>query len=435
VRRAVLALCVAALAAPGTAWAHATLKSASPAEQAHVASPPAEIRLRFDQSVTAPPDGIVVYAADGRRVSGAVTQAAGGTVIRVPVRGLDAGEAYTVRWRELSADGHVGTGVFTFGVGVDAPPPTEAVGASGMTWRDDVARWALFASLALLLGVVGIRLLVLPRIVDPRVERRVHLLGTLGAVAAVNAGIAGFVIRSANALQVSGVDLLYADLSPFAESTRFGNAFLITTLGYGACLTILAVAWVLDRPGLRWPAFLLALALVWSYPLSGHQATEPNASLVGQVADWVHLVSAMLWAGGVLTLAVVVWPLAPDLRRAAFLRFSRIAVMLIAALVVAGTVVAIERLPALSDLWETRYGTTLLIKGGLVLVALAWGGIHHTFVRPRLERGERLPRVGRSLLGESAVAMAVLLAAAVLVNGAPPPIEPDGTSAVPAASP
>jgi copper transport protein len=433
VRRTLLAVCVLALAAPTTAGAHATLTSASPAEQGRVESPPTEIRLAFDQSVTAGPDAIVVYAADGRRVSGTVSQAVGGTVIRVPVKGLEAGEAYTVRWRELSADGHVGTGVFTFGVGVDAPPPTEAVGASGMTWRDDVARWALFASLALVLGVVGIRLLVLPRVVDARVERRVHLLGTLGAVAAVNAGIAGFVIRSANALQVSGVDLLYADLSPFAESTRFGVAFLITTLGFGACLTILAIAWVLDRPGLRWPAFLLALALVWSYPLSGHQATEPNASLVGQLADWVHLVSAMLWAGGVLTLAVVVWPLAPELRRAAFLRFSRIAVILVAVLVAAGTVVAIERLPAISDLWQTSYGTTLLLKVGLVLVALAWGGIHHTFVRPRLERGEQLPRLGRSLLGESAVAMAVLLAAAVLVNGAPPPVEADAEAAPTAA--
>ncbi len=172
-----------------------------------------------------------------------------------------------------------------------------------MTWRDDVARWALFASLALMIGVVGIRLLVLPRAVDARVERRVYLLGTLGAVLALNAGIIGFVIRSANALQVSGVDLLYADLSPFAESTRFGIAFLVTTLGFGICLTILVVAWVLDLPVLRWPAFLLALALVWGYPLSGHQATEPNASLLGEVADWVHLVTAMLWVGGVLTLA------------------------------------------------------------------------------------------------------------------------------------
>ena len=304
-----------------------------------------------------------------------------------------------------------------------------------MTWRDDVARWALFVSLALLLGVVGIRLLVLPGVVDPRVERRVHLLGTAGAVLALNAGIAGFVIRSANALQVSGVDLLYADLSPFAESTRFGIAFLVTTLGFGACLTILAVSWALDRPALRWPAFLLAVALVWGYPLSGHQATEPNASVLGQVADWVHLVTAMLWVGGVLTLAVVVWPLAPALRRAAFLRFSRIAIALVGVLVVAGTVVAIERLPTVSDLWETGYGRTLLVKLGLVALALAWGGFHHTFVRPRLERGETSGPIGRSLLGESTVALAVLLVAAVLVNGAPPPVDGESESAVRSSGP
>ena len=85
----------------------------------------------------------------------------------------------------------------------------------------------------------------------------------------------------------------------------------------------------------------------------------------------------------------------------------------------------------MSDLWETSYGRTLLVKIGLVLVALAWGGIHHMFVRPRLERGQRTPGVGRSLIGESAVSRAVLLAAAVLVNGAPPPVESGSEEAVP----
>ncbi len=104
-------------------------------------------------------------------------------------------------------------------------------------------------------------------------------------------------------------------------------------------------------------------------------------------------------------------------------------------LVVAGTVVAIERLPEVADLWQTSYGVTLLVKIGLVLVALAWGGFHHTFVRPRLERGEMPRGVGRSLLGESAVAMTVLLAAAVLVNGAPPPVDVPDQSTAPAAGP
>jgi copper transport protein len=434
VTRALLGTVLAALLVPASAAAHATLKEAHPGEQSRIEAPPTEITLRYDQSVTATADSIIVLGADGRRLSGRVSQAAGGTVVRAPVHGLERGEAYTVRWHEISADGHVTNGVFTFGVGVDAPSPTEAVGSSGQTWRDDVSRWVLFVALALVIGVVGIRLLILPRPVDPRVERRIHLLGTFGAVVAVNAGIIGFIIRCANALQVSGVDLLYSDLSPFAESTRFGIAFLLTTLGYGACMTILAIAWALDLPSLRWPAFLLAIALAWGYSLSSHQATEPNSSLLGEVADWVHLVTAMLWAGGVITLAVVVWPLAPDMRRAAFLRFSRVAIALVGVLVVAGTVVAIERLPELDDLWTTSYGKILLVKIGLVLVALSWGGMHHMIVRPRLERGDRVHGVRWSLLAESSVAIVVLLAAAILVNGAPPPVETPAANATPAAA-
>jgi hypothetical protein len=43
-------------------------------------------------------------------------------------------------------------------------------------------------------------------------------------------------------------------------------------------------------------------------------------------------------------------------------------------------------------------------------------------VRPRLERGEPLfAGLPRSLAGESAVGMAILLAAAVLVDSKPPP--------------
>ena len=147
----------------------------------------------------------------------------------------------------------------------------------------------------------------------------------------------------------------------------------------------------------------------------------------------MHLVAAMLWVGGVVTLAIVVWPLAPALRRAAFLRFSRVAIGLVGVLVVAGTVVAIQRLPSVDDLWDTSYGQTLLVKIGLVLVALAWGGMHHLLVRPRLERGDGVRGVRGSLLAESSVAMAVLLVAAVLVNGSPPPVETGSTNAVPGA--
>ena len=88
----------------------------------------------------------------------------------------------------------------------------------------------------------------------------------------------------------------------------------------------------------------------------------------------------------------------------------------------AGIYLSVLRLPQLDDLWGERYGQVLLVKLALVSLALLWGAAHHFLVRPALERGEPLfARLPRSLAGESAVGMAILLVAAVLVDSKPPP--------------
>jgi copper transport protein len=423
-RYLVVALGLALLALPASASAHASFSDSEPGTQSRLESPPREVRIRFDQSVTIGATPIRVLAKDGSELQGPARRLDSDRVVVVPVSGLQRGEAYTVRWSATSSDGHTVSGVYTFGVGIDAPPPTEAVGASGLTWRDDVARWGLFAAVALLVGGLAFRLVVLPAEVPGAVERRTHALTTIAAFAAIDIGVVGLVLRSQNALQLPFVDLLYGDLGPFATQTRFGIAWMVTTLGFAVCAALLVLAWAADAISLRWPALILGLVLLTAFPLSGHQATEPNASFVGRLADWLHLAAAALWVGGLVMLAFVVWRVAPDLRRQAFLRFSRIATVLVAVLVVAGTVVAIERLPAVADLWETSYGRILLLKLAIVALALGWGAVHHFVVRPRLERGDATGRgIGRSLVGESATAMAVLLVAAVLVNGAPPPVE------------
>jgi len=96
-------------------------------------------------------------------------------------------------------------------------------------------------------------------------------------------------------------------------------------------------------------------------------------------------------------------------------------------LLAAGLYLSIVRLPELSDLWSERYGRVLLVKLALVSLALTWGAVHHFVARPALERGDGGPilsRLPRSLAGESAVGMAILLAAAVLVDSKPPPRPP-----------
>jgi len=429
-RRLVLvATAAVALAVPGTAFAHVTLVDSEPVTQSRVDRPPTEVRLRFNEPVTITSNAVEVLAPNGTVLSGTARTEDDGRVVVAPVSRLRLGQGYTVRWRVIGEDGHSPAGVFTFGVGVNAPPPTEAVGASGTTWRDDVARWGLFAALALLIGPLTLRLLVLRGPVPGQLEHRFHLVSVIAAFLVIDVGIAAFVLRASNALQLPFVDLPYGDLQPFAEKTRFGIAFLVMTIGFGIVAALLLVGWVFDRLELRIPALLLSVALLSGLSLSGHQGTEPNSSWISELADWLHLVAASVWVGGVATLAFLVWPLAPALRRTAFVGFARIAVVLVAVMVLAGGYLALVRLPELSDLWETLYGQLLLMKVAVVAIALVWGAVHHFVVRPRLEAGED-PDVHPSLVGEAIVAFSALLAAAILTNVAPPPVDvPPSTTA------
>ena len=418
--RKLLAVALLALVLPTAASAHATLVRTAPQYGTRVESSPKLVRLYFDQSVDVLPDAIQVFNAKGRLVSGKTLASDDGRIVRAPVARLPRG-GYTVRWRALSADGHVVSGVYTFGVRIAAPPATEAFGAGGPTTSEHLVRWLYFLALALLVGGLGFRLLIVRGPLGEAAQRRFYRLVGLGVVGALEVGILAFVLRTEDALQLPFVNFLYGDLSPFAK-TRFGYAFVAMTLGYALVAALVFLAWLTDREQLLWPAFLLAIGFASGLSLSGHSAADAGSSWLSELADWLHLSAAALWVGGLVQLAFVIWPLEPSLRRRAFLRFSRLATVLIVVLLGAGTYLSILRLPHLADLWTQGYGRVLLVKLGLVSLALAWGAAHHFLVRPKLERGAPLfAGLPRSLAGESAVGMAILLAAAVLVDSKPPP--------------
>ncbi len=406
------------LAFPGAALAHATMTRAAPDFRQRLEAAPSVVRLEFDQGVTLPT--IQVVTASGALVSGAARVVGNGHTVVARLRGLRVG-AYTVRWHALSADGHTVSGVYTFGVRVEPPPPTEAFGASGPTRTEHFVRWAYFLSLALLLGGLGFRLVVLRGPVPPALERRFFVLTGIGVVAVLEVGILAFILRAEDVLQLPFGRLLYGDLSPIAGGTRLGAAFIAMTLGYALVAALLYLAWLADRPALLWPAFAIGIALASGLSLSGHSAVDAQSSWLSQLADWVHLSAASLWLGGLVMLVLVVFPTAPELRREAFLGFARLAPVLIAALLAAGVYLSVLRLPHLSDLWEESYGRVLMVKLALVWFALMWGAFHHFVVRPLLDRPGVLGGLPRSLAGEAAVGTAILLAAAVLVDSKPPP--------------
>jgi copper transport protein len=374
------------------------------------------VTLHFDQYIKALPRSLQLYSSRGG-IPVARVRSDGRTLeATLPTRLRRGG--YTVRWHALSGDGHVVSGVVTFGVRAAAPAPTDAFGASGPTRAEDAVRWLYFLSLALLVGGLGFRLLVARR----PLPARFYAVTGIGAFATLNVGIAAFLLRAEDALQLPFGRLLYGDLTPIAQ-TRFGTAFIAMTLGFALVTALLFLAWLTGREMLLWPAFLLGLGFVSGLSLSGHSAADAGSSWKSELADWAHLSAACLWLGGLVQLAVVVWPLLPDARRSAFLGFSRLATVCIGVLLLAGVYLGILRLPQFSDLWTTGYGQVLLVKIGLVAVALAWGGLHKLVAVPAVAAGGVLPRLRASIVGESLVGMSVLLAAAVLVN-AKPPVQP-----------
>jgi copper transport protein len=407
----------AALALPAGAFAHATLVRESPSFRERVETAPRSVRLGFTESVDPVALSVRVYTARGRVVSGRPKLLDDGLIVQTPLRKVGRG-AYTVRWQVLASDGHVTSGVYTFGMRVAAPPPTAAFGASGPTRTEDIVRCAYFLSLALLLGGLAFRLIVLRGPLPARLEQRSLLVSGIGALATIHVGILAFILRAEDALQLPFGRLLYGDLAPIADGTRFGTAFIAMTLGYALVTAFLFLGWLTDRVAFFWAALVLGLAFASGLSLSGHSAVDAGASWKSQLADWVHLSAAMLWIGGLVQLGAVVWPLAPELRRRAFLGFSRLATVLIGALLLAGIYLSVLRLPQVSDLWTTGYGHVLLVKLSLVALALAWGAAHKFLAAPRVSAGSG--RLRRSLVGESLVGVAVLLAAAVLVDSQPP---------------
>lgn len=147
------------------------------------------------------------------------------------------------------------------------------------------------------------------------------------------------------------------------------------------------------------PAAVLAAVLL---PFASHAAAvQPSAG--AEFADAVHVLSAAMWAGGILALATLHPPEGWRGAEARVLldRFGGVALIAFAVTALTGVLRASDQLHDLSGLWTTSYGEVLALKSlgvgiMLVLSAVAW------------RRGVPLARA------EAALAVLVLGATAVL---------------------
>ena len=402
------------------ASAHAELVNTTPANGEQLTSPPTEIQMTFTESVNLIDDGIRLIDNAGVSVPTSDPTVNARTVTWPMPANLPEGP-YVVTWRVVSSDGHPISGAFSFGVGTAAPAVpgsptgTDTPNATRSTptapWPVVAVRLAGYVAFALFVGVAAFVLLCAP---GTSKDRTLQLLARCGLVGGAAAAAAAILVQGPYTAGVPMTRALDPRLLQATLATPFGSAMTWRLALYGV---LGVLAWRLPRilTGLAsWlvPAGVAAIAV--TIAAAGHAGAS---GVIDLGVDALHALTAGLWIGGLFALAALGRSVEPR----ALQKFSTLAMASVLTLVVTGTLNSLRHLTTVEQLWQTRYGLTLVIKLALVAAALAASAVS----RWRL-RQHRVPL--RSVRIEAALTVAILVVTALLSMTAPPPQAPAPTT-------
>ncbi len=105
--------CGIATLAPRTAWAHAILVSAQPAENSTIAGPDVAVLLKYNSRVDIEHSTLMLLTPAGKLAKVAIGSQPVPGVLSARLTGLVKG-AYELRWQVLAIDGHVTRGKVLF---------------------------------------------------------------------------------------------------------------------------------------------------------------------------------------------------------------------------------------------------------------------------------------------------------------------------------
>jgi len=182
---------------------------------------------------------------------------------------------------------------------------------------------------------------------------------------------------------------------------HFGAYWIMRQIVILLALLLLVPTVMIKRPSQRitssisWANFALGLALLIALTLSGHAAaTSSNVLIYAVLGDFLHLVAAALWVGGMMYIAVIYLPMLkgkPWRQQTASLlttlpRFSPLAITGVVLMGLSGPLNAATRLLSWDQLISTAYGRTLIVKILLVGAMLLTSAVHVLLLRPRLAK-------------------------------------------------
>jgi copper transport protein len=402
-----------ALLAPGSpAWGHAALRRSVPNAGALLDDPPREVVLAFSERPDPSLSAIEVLDEHGQPVMEADAQAVPGAPLRLRLHlpPLEHG-VYTVSWKALSAvDGHLTSGAFAFGVGVSSLGEAAHAAAQPHTARPPAlsvaARWSIYWGLALLIGGASTALLAF----GGRIPGRRWALWAAWALGA--AGFAGLAVVEASSVRVPVTTLLASPAG--ARLMRIGALMVLVAA---------AVLWATLRRG-RAPLAatgITAAGAMLGYTLAGHAGAPSSGQWLNVMAQFAHLAAVGVWIGGLAWLLAGILGEETSERAASVRRFSQVAMVALAVVVVTGGLRAYDGVRSVGALLDTGYGLAVLGKVALFLPLVALGAVNRFGIVPRLARESgRVHLLRRTVGGELLIAVGMFGVAGVLA-GLPPP--------------
>lgn len=427
---------LAMLLLPAVASAHAILLRSNPASDALLAAPPQRVQMWFTEALNPVFSTAVVVNAENKRVDNRDAHVSSNdpTEMDLTLPAKLPPDVYVVIYRTDSAvDGHVLRGSFLFTVenpdgtaptlSPNANPGANVLGGGALTGQytgqiDGPTFFDLVMVTLVELGAifwVGAQLwlnFVLQlsaekhteeRTLNERIERRFaqrFSLPTLLMIFIANIGV-----LVGQAIFLTGGDWGQAIaphlLVQLATTGRFGIFWLLRE-GVIVLAGLIALFMLVrqERPRLLNSILplvnlLLGTILFIAITMSSHAAAvSSNVLPFAIVDDWLHLLAAALWVGGMLYIAAIYLPVlkrrstAEQARSLATLLpyFSPLAIAGVIIMSITGPFNATFHMTSWSQLLDTAYGRTLLVKIALVGGLLLTSAIHVGLLRPRVKK-------------------------------------------------
>jgi copper transport protein len=386
--------------------AHASLVATDPGDGSILAVAPKTVQLRFNEPVR--PALIKLIDAEGRARDDATVRAAGENILVTLPENLPQG-TQIISYRVTSEDGHPVAGSLVFSIGAltgAAAVPANAGAVNGLIW---LARIGVYLGLFAGVGGAFFASWIAQARTGSNVIAAALIVGLFSVVAS---------------LGLQGLDLLNLPLQGIATSAPWKVA-AVTSLFQSLLIAMVAmIAGIVAQrtKGAGTAATLSAFALVGvglSLASSGHAATAPPQWLT-RPAVFLHSIGVAYWVGALLPLVAMAWKPTNALL-AVLNRFSRLAIPVVAVLVLTGLTLAIVQLESFRALIETKYGIILSIKLALVLVLLGLAALNRFRLTPALAS---VPQNTRSLVRSILLEWVVVAGILAVVAGwrfTPPP--------------